>query len=202
MEFLEDLKKINQITDGQFKNLLQQINTNRFETITDLTVFNKFCKKIEIDLETGKSIRRLLNFIFDYIIEHQDPEETIINFEKDIIKNYEDEDEIKKSWSKIKENIKFLDKFLIIRKEKLLRSRIPNIEDFSLVCEIRPIFDMHKTSIEKLICPIIMRIKDSEDEKPKIIEMDEESLFRIKKEIDFAIKKLELIKEKYLNGIS
>ncbi len=194
MSFLSDLNKIDSLEIDKIKimcNYLEEIPLN--EPI-DYIKYENFCTANDIKTDIAKSFYRIITFIVDIALEERNLNKAIQETEKITGINFSDE-KYKKVWDLIKDNITIFNKFIIYRKERNILNIAPRIQDFKIICDVRPIFNLEKTTIVKNTYPIILKIENSKDEE-MIIELSKSELLELKSEIDTAVEKFNLIENK------
>lgn len=195
MSFFEDLKKFHSLTDPQISSFVEYANSRESSGAKDFVLFEKFIKEAALSEEQGRAINRIVGFLADFIITEKTTDDGIAEFEKQFQSFLDIDENAKIAWGKFKETIKAkrLESFILYRKEQRLKNQVPHIHNFSLVCDARPVFDLERQSIIKYLFPITLKIENHEDEI-SLYELDEEDLFRLKKEVESAINKIKLLR--------
>ncbi|MCX6567161.1 MAG: hypothetical protein NTW38_12215 [Candidatus Aminicenantes bacterium] len=188
MKLIEDLKTINNLDDDQFAAFLTNINSNELLSFKGLSDFEAFCTLKNIKFDDAKTIVRVLNFVFDLVIQKRDVSTALIYFENTFIEPAKKDLDVLRAWTRIKDNINNLPSFYLFRKRYKLRNILPGLGEFNVICDARPIYDSAKTIIDYLF-PMILKIKTDDDED-LICEIDEEDLSAIETEIAYAKLKL------------
>jgi hypothetical protein len=192
MKLIDDLKKVNTLDDRQFADFLSSVNSNELFSFKDLSDFEAFCLSNKINFNDAKIIVRVLNFIIDLVFQKRDLATALTYFESTFIDPSKSDPDVLPAWTRIKDNIGNLSSFYLFRKKYKLRTVMPNLEEFNIICDARPIYDSTKTIVDYLF-PMILRIKDDEDHSLSC-EFDEEQLSAMETEIEYAKLKISKLK--------
>jgi hypothetical protein len=191
MEIIDDFKEIQSLSEKSMILLVNEFNTNPLNSFGSIFKLEKICLDENIDKTVAKKFFGLLVFITDSIINEKNVSLGFKKFEEKVIHIFPEE--TKYVWDFIKNNFGRLEQFIIKRKEILLSDENDKIKGFNIICDVRPIYDIDRTKIEKYIFPLILSITSDENNK-FVAEFYEEDLEKIKLEVDYAYKKLQIIK--------
>lgn len=196
MSFFDDLKSFKSLSEEHFSNFIEYCNSREYGSAKNYVLFEKFKRDTGLSAEDVGALNRIIGFIADFIINEKTIQSGIIEFEKEFDPFFKNDNDANIAWTSIKEKINDnkLESFILYRKEQRLKSQVPHLHQFSLVCDARPIFDVDRKKVIKYLFPIILKIKNH-DEEIKLYELDEDDLLRLKKEVDTAISKLVILKD-------
>lgn len=192
MEFIDDLKSLKTLSQDQIQLLIDEINTNPLVTMYDYGRYEKLCQDNNIDEKIGLNLYYVLSYIFSFISDEKEIESGFVKVEKELKPFIPDE--LSEIWNYLKQKLPDLNSFQVFRKEKVLKRFFNRIEGFSIICDIRPIFDIERKKVIKYTYPIILSLRISGSEERKNYDLSENDLLDIKKEIDSAVSKLEYLK--------
>jgi len=193
MKFIDDLVSTSDISNDHFDLLIKEFNENPWSRFKDVSKFSKLCLDNNIDEKKANFLRNVIHYILDFIIEERDFQNGIDRFENDILKYHPVN--VKEPWVRIKNAIPNLSGFINVLKEEDLKSISKRLNELRLICDIRPLFNIERKAIIKNLYPIILSIKARDSREKLIFELDEDDLMDIKKEVDFAISKLAILKK-------
>lgn len=196
MSFFEDLRTFQALSEEQLAAYVQYANSREPNGSKEYVLFEKLTKESGISEETGRAINRVIGFLADFIISEKTTDGGLLGFESEF-RAFLDSDAVANSaWARIKELVKNrkLEPFIVYRKEQRLKGQVPHLHQFSLVCDARPIFDLDRQKISKFLFPIFLKLEDHDD-KISLYELEEEDLVRLKKEVDAALLKVQLLRE-------
>lgn len=194
MGFLEDLKDVAALSDANLDILVKYFKENDFDSQREFSAFEVFCSEKNINILLAKKLLKIFLFISEFCINERSLVLGLDILNKDfpeLTKN----SEYSKIWSYVSTQILNLEEFIVRRKEKQLSNINDNIGEFNVVCDIRPLFDVEKKKIVRYLYPILFSIVPVNSEEKIVFELDEETLLRLKQEIDFAVSKLRILKE-------
>lgn len=198
MNFIDDLKSINDLTDDHLHLLLKEFNSNPILKIKEIASFETFCASNGIDLSLAKNFYSILSYTCAFCIENKSVVAGVSEIESSIIStHFEDVDRI---WGFIKANINNLEEFILFRKERKLRSVCERLDSFNLICDARPLYDITRERVVRITYPILLSIETQSSPSKMVFEMDELELLELKQEVDTAIMKLGVLKQKFGNG--
>jgi hypothetical protein len=199
MQLIEDLKKVNTLDDKQFADFLLIINSNELFSFKDQSDFEAFCNSNKIEFDDAKIIVRVFYFIVDLVFKKRDFATALTHFEDTYIKPSKDDPDVLRAWTRLKDKISNLSSFYIFRKRYKLRTLMPNLDEFDIICDARPIYDSTKTIVDYLF-PMILRIGTDED-KDLSCEFDEEQLSAMETEIEYAKLKISKLKAAFKGNL-
>ena len=199
MKFIDDLKDLSSFDEKTFNLLINQFNSEPLSTIKGISKFETFCKEHKIDVVSARNLYQILYYIIQSFISTQNIEKGIAEIEKDIINHYLPEPKVENIWKRIKDNLPKLTQFILLIKERELKTLTNKIDEIKLVCDIRPLFDADREHIIKYTFPIIISISDERKESKIVLELEEDDLFELKSEVNRAIRKLKILKENFEN---
>ena len=198
MGFVDDLMTISRLPKNQLDLLIEVFQTNPLSSVSNILQYQKFCADNNIDKEDAVKFYKVLAFIVDYFINEKSIEKGNIEFEEKVIKNtFPGTENI---WTYLKEKIPTLNEFILLRKEHHLSKVANKLERLDIICDIRPVYDIKRENILKYLFPIIISLEEESSNSKLVFETDEPGLYRLQKEINTAISKLEIIKERFKNA--
>lgn len=198
MVLIDHFKEISSLKKENLTSLLNEFNDNPLNSVGTIAKLEKLCLKEEIDIKLAKNFYRLLAYICDFLIDKKSIDIGIKEFEEKIIEIFPEE--TKYIWDFFKDNLDRLKEFIIKRKENLLSSESNKIEKISIICDARPIYNIERNEIEKYIFPLVLSISFENDDKRVFAELNEEDFEKLKREIEYAYKKLNILKENLKTG--
>jgi hypothetical protein len=192
VKLVEDLKKINNISDEQLKIIIKFLNST--EKDNRLTLIHKWCKENDFDIDIFDDCYSLIFFIVKEFIIENGMNDGIEEFEKTVLELRNCDEEISKAWGRLKLILPQLDIFSNKIKSRLLENIFPSLDEFNIVCDVRPVLDLERTAVNQLLYQTIITLNLSNSEQDIIFECDEDTLVKLKKNIDKALNKNKLIK--------
>jgi hypothetical protein len=197
MNFIDDLKLVNELPEGHLSFIINIFKSNPLNSFSLIAQYKQSCKDEGIDSDQADRFYKIISFVCDYCIEERSIEVGLREIETKFLKNYISE--VSQIWSYIQKIIPELNEFILRRKERKLKRVTNNIDDFSIICDIRPVYDIKREEIISYLYPIILSIKSDSSESKINFEIDESELINIQKEVNTALSKLNTLKEKFNN---
>lgn len=201
--FLEDLYKISDFDKKQFKEIVTLLDQRVLKAIN-----NEDEKQIDNEIKeyiTNNNITEerfsLPYLLLAHILDGMLGEKNLIdgfNKVKDFyLSRCDNEEKANKAFDLISENLNNINNIIISRKIASLNSDISRMGNVSIICDIRPIFNFARDKILKYIYPITFLFEDIDKEKKHVYRINESTLETLKKEIEYALKKIKILKEQH-----
>lgn len=193
MKLLEDLTDICKLTDDEFSqvvNIFANISKNPEDTNVKISLL------YDDDDKNYHSLIDILFFVSNSILSGRDVSKELNELEITVTKLAENNQEAQDSWVRIKESLDELKPYLLYKKEQDLKNRYKRIEHFEVTTDIRPLFNLEKTEIEKNLLLGIIKIKTSDDED-FLCEIYDDKLDMLIDELERAKNKFKILKSKF-----
>ncbi len=188
-EFLADLKIIKDIDDDAFNQTLKVLSEQGVDSadwVLSLTTLSRDYG------ENVKALLRFLEFLSGNFVNSRNYDERVVFINKFFRNVTLDDEDALKGWEKISSKLNSMHDYFLSKKEEEIKDRFSRISRFNVTTDIRPIFNMNKSKIEKNIYPNILKI-ETVDDKTFICEFYEDTLDKLIEELTSAKEKLKII---------
>lgn len=193
VQFIKDLKRMTLLGDEKLNDFISLLNNTNPSMFASSIKIDKFFEENGIAQDDGRKIRRFITFVAESMVESTNAEAALADIEKNVIGPFQNDRDVILSWERMKGLLSKLEGFIINIKEKQLNERIDRVANFSLTCDVRPVFDLDKKKIVRYLYPVILRISSTENDDDLILQTDGDGLIKIKSEIDMALQKLSIL---------
>jgi hypothetical protein len=188
-------RALDSLDEDKLERLIKTINLFEFDNPERITEYESECSRIGISVENARFIIRILGLFIE--LQNDKPEgDDLAKLKKAVKQEFSNEEEWTKVWERFEFLLKRLDHFAIARKSQDLRDNLDAIEDFSIVCDVRPVFNLARTEIGRFLYPVILKLVDKSAHKFRF-EIDEEQLNNVICALVRAQKKIQILKGKF-----
>ncbi|MCH7519369.1 MAG: hypothetical protein IH964_10145 [Candidatus Dadabacteria bacterium] len=195
MKILDDFKKLDILDDSKLQLFIEQLNLNTFEVTSDFDEFENWCTQNSIEMLDGKQLLTFIRFSANYVSDRRDKKEGLDKLKNELFGHKELPPNLSTNWEKLRTIIDKSDDFILNMKQQDLTQIGKKLSHFGLVCDVRPVFDLHRDNVLKLLYPIVLNIRHNESIETLSLELSEENLREIFEEAKFALKKLDILKK-------
>ena len=196
MQILDDFMKLNKLDGDKLNSFINHLNENQLMIPSDVVKFETWCTENSLNIEDGKSIYKFISFAANFVSEKGSISNGLNQFKQLLFGSMVIPAEFNSLWEKLETIVQHLTNFLLKIKEKRLVHQARRIGQFSLTCDIRPVFDLERKNIQRYLYPILLTLKEAGKNEIISFELTEDELNDMLSEIQNAFSKLKLLKNK------
>ena len=197
MELTEDLKLIALLGQEDFDRALSLYATTDEDQV-EVTL--QLRKMAERDDSGGiKALIRFLEYLTDNVIDARSFSKQLEKVEELVKQLADSEQEVLDGWNRIKEQVGYLTEHFVARKRAELKNRYSRVTRFQVTTDLRPLFNLERTSVEELLICNVLKIETS-DEKTVLCEFYDDLIDDLIEELELTKKKIEILRNKYVGN--
>jgi hypothetical protein len=193
-EIADVINTIFNLSNERIDLLKTFINDFKYEDSKSIETYESSCKLIEIQPEDAKKIIRIIGFIAGAIIEDNNQNSVSI-LKKNVSQYINDKDMEEKGWQKIEYILDNVPLFFLEKKADILSDDFDLVKNYSVVCDIRPVFNRDRTDVGRFLYPVILKLTDRTEHNFRF-ELNEYQVDNLIKSLIKAQSKIKILKEK------